>query len=58
MNKKLSLEAFKAKNVNIEQAAELEKLSGGVLGMCHPDPRSALEKFIDAIDDAAKNLGK
>lgn len=33
---RLSLEAFKSKNINPDTSGELEKLTGGILGDCHP----------------------
>ncbi|MFV0233926.1 hypothetical protein OBK30_12805 [Empedobacter falsenii] len=55
---RLSLEEFKNSFIDNSNAEELEKLTGGILGTCHDKPKSTLEKVIDWIDEAAKNLGK
>lgn len=40
-NSRLSLDQFKIQNSNSINSEELEKLTGGILGACHPDPHAA-----------------
>jgi len=45
-DQKLSLEAFKTKNIDSKDSKELEKLTGAILGSCHPNPYSdAFERW-------------
>ncbi|WP_155839681.1 hypothetical protein [Aquimarina latercula] len=51
---RLSLDAFKAK-AQTSQSEELENLTGGILGACHPGEKSWFTEIIEEILDDLNN---
>lgn len=53
MEKRLTLDQFKKKNVNLEKQEDLKKMTGGILGACHPQDtvKQVIKDHVEKIWD-------
>ena len=52
---RLSLDQFKSNMPSQVNNEELEKLTGGILGACHVEPKSWFDRLVDAVFNSNPN---